>query len=111
MNPQTAREQADSAEVGLFYYLRIVVALYSDPPEQAAPIQAVSRGSAFILLVLTILLIWFGVYRKTTVAGLNLALVRVSSFPHRLFWVALRTCWSGWSFGTPGFRMSRTTLA
>jgi NADH-quinone oxidoreductase subunit N len=63
---------------GLFYYLRIVVALYSDPPEHAAPIQAVSRGSAFILLVLTILLIWFGVYPtpllnliRTTMTGLN----------------------------------------
>jgi NADH-quinone oxidoreductase subunit N len=63
---------------GLFYYLRIVVALYSDPPEHAAPIQAVSRGSVFILLVLTILLIWFGVYPtpllnliRTTMAGLN----------------------------------------
>jgi NADH-quinone oxidoreductase subunit N len=63
---------------GLFYYLRIVVALYSDPPERAAPIQAVSRGSVFILLVLTILLIWFGVYPtpllnliRTTMAGLN----------------------------------------
>ena len=40
---------------GLFYYLRIVVALYSAPPERA-PIQMVSRGGAFILVVLTILL-------------------------------------------------------
>jgi len=46
---------------GLFFYLRIVVALYSAPPEHA-PIQMVSRGGVFILAVLTILLIWFGVY-------------------------------------------------
>ena len=64
---------------GLFYYLRIVVALYSAPPEHA-PIQMVSRGGAFILVVLTILLIWFGVYPtpllnliRTTTAGLNVA--------------------------------------
>ena len=34
---------------GLFYYLRIVVALYSAPPERA-PIQMASRGGAFILV-------------------------------------------------------------
>ena len=63
---------------GLFYYLRIVVTLYSDPPEHAAPIQVVSRGGAFILVVLTILLIWFGVYPtpllnliRTSMAGLS----------------------------------------
>jgi NADH-quinone oxidoreductase subunit N len=63
---------------GLFYYLRIVVTLYSDPPEHAAPIQVVSRGGAFILVVLTILLIWFGVYPtpllnliRTSIAGLG----------------------------------------
>jgi formate hydrogenlyase subunit 3/multisubunit Na+/H+ antiporter MnhD subunit len=64
---------------GLFYYLRIVVALYSAPPERA-PIQMVSRGGAFILVVLAILLIWFGVYPapllnliRTTMAALNVA--------------------------------------
>jgi NADH-quinone oxidoreductase subunit N len=63
---------------GLFYYLRIVVTLYSDPPEHAAPIQVASRGGAFILVVLTILLIWFGVYPtpllnliRTSMAGLS----------------------------------------
>jgi NADH-quinone oxidoreductase subunit N len=64
---------------GLFYYLRIVVALYSAPPEHV-PVQVVSQGGAFILVVLTILLIWFGVYPtpllnliRTTTAGLNVA--------------------------------------
>jgi NADH-quinone oxidoreductase subunit N len=63
---------------GLFYYLRIVVALYAAPPEHAVPIQMVSRGGAFVLLMLAILLIWFGVYPtplinliRTTMAGLN----------------------------------------
>jgi NADH-quinone oxidoreductase subunit N len=65
---------------GLFYYLRIVVALYSASPERAQ-IAMPSRTSASILLVgLTILLIWFGVYPtpllnliRTTTAGLNVA--------------------------------------
>jgi NADH-quinone oxidoreductase subunit N len=47
---------------GLFYYLRIVVTLYSTPPEHAAPVQMVSPGGTFILAVFTILLFWFGVY-------------------------------------------------
>ncbi|MGA8272169.1 MAG: NADH-quinone oxidoreductase subunit N [Candidatus Sulfotelmatobacter sp.] len=46
---------------GLFYYLRIVVALFSAPPENV-PIRMVARDGAFILVVLAILLIWFGVY-------------------------------------------------
>jgi NADH-quinone oxidoreductase subunit N len=63
---------------GLFYYLRIVVALYSAPAEHVAPIQIVSWGSAFILVILAILLIGFGVYPtplldliRTTMAGLT----------------------------------------
>jgi NADH-quinone oxidoreductase subunit N len=64
--------------VGLFYYLRIVVTMYSAPPEQAAPLQMVPRTAAFILVVLTILIIWFGVYPtplfnliQTTMASLE----------------------------------------
>jgi NADH-quinone oxidoreductase subunit N len=47
---------------GLFYYLRVVVMLYSAPPEHVAPIQRVSGSGAFLLVGLTLLLIWFGVY-------------------------------------------------
>ena len=65
---------------GLFYYLRIVVALYSASP-QRAQIPMPSRTSASILVVgLMILLIWFGVYPapllnliRATTAGLNVA--------------------------------------
>jgi NADH-quinone oxidoreductase subunit N len=62
---------------GLFYYLRIVVALYAAPPEPA-PIQMVSRSGALMLVILAILLIWFGVYPtpllnliRTTQTGLS----------------------------------------
>src|SRR5580693_8246280 len=34
---------------GLFYYLRILVALYADPTEQVAPVLAMSRSSALLL--------------------------------------------------------------
>jgi NADH-quinone oxidoreductase subunit N len=47
---------------GLFYYLRIVVALYADPTERAAPSSVVSRSAALVLAVLALLLIWLGVY-------------------------------------------------
>jgi len=47
---------------GLFYYLRIVVALFADPPEHAAPLEGLSRGGVLVLAVLAMLLIWLGVY-------------------------------------------------
>ena len=63
---------------GLFYYLRIVVALFADPPEHAAPLEVLSRGGALVLAVLAILLLWLGVYPsplldliRTSLAGLN----------------------------------------
>jgi len=78
---------------GLFYYLRIVVALYSAAPEHA-PTEMASRGGAFILVVLMILLIWFGVYPapllnliRTTTGGLNVA---SSIHSQKEFWMATR---------------------
>jgi NADH-quinone oxidoreductase subunit N len=63
---------------GLFYYLRIVVALFADPPEQAAALEALPRGGALVLAMLAVLIIWLGVYPsplldliRTSVAGLN----------------------------------------
>jgi NADH:ubiquinone oxidoreductase subunit 4 (subunit M) len=53
------------------------VTLYSAPVELAAPIQMPSRGGALILILLAILLIWFGIYPapllnliRITMAGL-----------------------------------------
>src|SRR5580700_227317 len=37
---------------GLFYYLRIVVMLFADAPERAAPTEVLSRGGALVLAVL-----------------------------------------------------------
>jgi NADH-quinone oxidoreductase subunit N len=45
---------------GLFYYLRIVVALFS--PAEHAFTQGVSRAGAFVAVALSVLLIWFGVF-------------------------------------------------
>ena len=51
-----------TSAIGLFYYLRIIVALYSEAPRHAAQLPTVYPSGGFILAVLTILLIWFGVY-------------------------------------------------
>jgi NADH-quinone oxidoreductase subunit N len=63
---------------GLFYYLRIVVALFADPPEHAAPSEVLSRGGVLVLAVLATLVIWLGVYPtplldliRTSLVGLN----------------------------------------
>ncbi len=48
--------------IGLFYYLRIVVTLFSPAPEQQPSMQRLDWASAFLLGGLAVLLIWFGVY-------------------------------------------------
>jgi NADH-quinone oxidoreductase subunit N len=92
---------------GLFYYLRIVVALYSPPPEHA-PIQMASRGSAFILVVLMILLIWFGVYPApllNLIRATSVELTVASSIhSQKEFWMASRCAIPPWSNSTADFR-------
>ena len=55
-----------SLVVGLFYYLRIVVAVFSDLPEAAGKLQpppfSLPLFGSYTLVVLAILLVWFGVY-------------------------------------------------
>ena len=48
--------------VGLFYYLRILVTLYSALPARPTPTRSLAWGSAFVLGGLAVLLLWFGVY-------------------------------------------------
>jgi NADH-quinone oxidoreductase subunit N len=52
---------AITSVAGLFYYLRIVVALYSTPTEPAL-IRATSGSGVFVVAGLAILLLWCGVY-------------------------------------------------
>lgn len=48
--------------IGLFYYLRIIAAMYSKPDTSEVPrLPGFTLGSGFALGILTILLIWFGV--------------------------------------------------
>jgi NADH-quinone oxidoreductase subunit N len=51
--------------IGLYYYLRIVVAMYLQPlPEQAAPAVPLAwpLAGSLVLAALTLLLVWLGVY-------------------------------------------------
>jgi len=64
--------------VGLFYYLRIVVTLFSASAERHPSSQRLEWGSAFVLGGLAVLLIWFGVFPapllnliRTTIGGIN----------------------------------------
>lgn len=67
-----------SSVIGLFYYLRIVVTLFSAGPARQFPRQTLDWGSAMVLGGLAALLIWFGVYPapllnliRATMGGLN----------------------------------------
>lgn len=51
-----------SSVIGLFYYLRIVATLYARRPEAAPHAEPHSIAGSYVLAVLTILLVWLGVY-------------------------------------------------
>jgi len=51
-----------SSVIGLFYYLRIVATLYARRPEAAPHAEPYSTAGSYVLVVLTILLVWLGVY-------------------------------------------------
>lgn len=50
-----------NSAIGLFYYLRIVVAIYSAQEKEQAEVPLSLSGSA-VLACLSIVLVWFGVY-------------------------------------------------
>jgi NADH-quinone oxidoreductase subunit N len=67
---------AITSVAGLFYYLRIVVALYSAPPRQVLT-RVTSTSSGVVVVALSILLIWCGIYPTSL-----LNLVQTSAVPH-----------------------------
>ncbi len=50
-----------TSAIGLFYYLRIVVVLYERAPEAAGAPRSIAHGGVWVLGILTVLLVWFGV--------------------------------------------------
>jgi NADH-quinone oxidoreductase subunit N len=52
-----------SSVIGLFYYLRVVVTMFARVSEESAPhADPHAIGGSYVLVALTILLLWFGVY-------------------------------------------------
>ncbi len=54
-----------TSTIGLFYYLRVVTALYQQPVSDVQvpePLPRRAPGLSLVLAVLTVLLVWFGVY-------------------------------------------------
>jgi NADH-quinone oxidoreductase subunit N len=67
-----------NSAIGLFYYLRVVTALFAQGEEEKEhAAEAIPAAAGLVMLVLTVLLVWLGVYPspliellKKTVAGL-----------------------------------------
>jgi NADH-quinone oxidoreductase subunit N len=53
---------AISSVIGLFYYLRVVVTMYARVREEAPHAEPRTIGGSYVLVGLTILLVWLGVY-------------------------------------------------
>jgi NADH-quinone oxidoreductase subunit N len=53
-----------SSAIGLFYYLRVIAALYAaaDDEKEVEIAARLSAADGFVLATLTFLLFWFGVY-------------------------------------------------
>jgi NADH-quinone oxidoreductase subunit N len=51
-----------SSVIGLFYYLRVVVTMYARVREEAPRAEPNAIGGSYVLVGLTILLVWLGVY-------------------------------------------------
>ncbi len=48
--------------IGLFYYLRIIIAVYAKPETEPVPAPALSLSGGTALVCMTIFLVWLGVY-------------------------------------------------
>jgi NADH-quinone oxidoreductase subunit N len=59
---------AINSVIGLFYYLRIVVALFTPARDVPHPAEELSRSGGAVLALLTLLLVWLGVYPGPMIA-------------------------------------------
>ena len=69
-----------TSAIGLFYYLRLIVAMYTPLPQElegsvAAP--AVSLAGSLVLAALTLALVWLGVYPAPLIAMVQRAVARL----------------------------------
>jgi NADH:ubiquinone oxidoreductase subunit 2 (subunit N) len=70
--------------VGLFYYLRILVAMYKPPAETGAAfggsLPSLSRSGGFALAGLTVVLVWMGVYPSPVLDAIQRAVMTLRLF-------------------------------
>jgi NADH-quinone oxidoreductase subunit N len=70
--------------IGLFYYLRILVALYKSPSETgkaaAATLPSLSRSGSYALAGLSVLLVWIGVYPAPFLDAIQRAVLTLRLF-------------------------------
>ncbi len=57
-----------NSAIGLFYYLRIMVALYSGAQKSGPLDQPVSRSGSAVVVVLAVALVWLGIYPGPLIA-------------------------------------------
>jgi NADH-quinone oxidoreductase subunit N len=62
-----------ASSVGLYYYLRIIVAMYAPATDQLNPARG-DVGARIALGALTIVLVWFGVYPGKLLAAVGIAM-------------------------------------
>lgn len=62
---------AVNSAISLFYYLRIVAALYAPAPEGVSPAPAIPVAGGAALAVLTVLLVFIGIYPSPLIALLQ----------------------------------------
>jgi NADH-quinone oxidoreductase subunit N len=65
--------------VGLFYYLRILVTLYSAPTAIPTPTRSLAWSSAFVLCGLAVLLVWLGVFPESLLNLIRTAVAVLAS--------------------------------
>jgi NADH-quinone oxidoreductase subunit N len=65
-----------SSVIGLFYYLRIIVAMYQPPSEEAgqAAVPALPLAGGIVLALLSLALVWLGVYPTSLLQMIGAAL-------------------------------------
>jgi NADH-quinone oxidoreductase subunit N len=67
--------------IGLFYYLRIVVAMYKDAPREGqVTVPSLSLTGSVALAALTLLLVWLGVYPATLIHTVQWSVASFSNY-------------------------------
>jgi NADH-quinone oxidoreductase subunit N len=70
-----------SSGIGLFYYLRIVVAMYKDAPREGqVGVPSLSLTGSVALAVLTLLLVWLGIYPATLIHTVQWSVANFSNY-------------------------------